>query len=279
MVGMLAAGGALDQIGRRHGRAWGSIADPAVRDRVLAHVRAAAAARSLEGSTFGRIGGRPMGMYTAVSNPDQWMSKFGVDVEEIDQLELVRRSEQVADGPRARGPRVARAPRRRRPLRRRAADARAARAPDPLVLRDARADRGVEPRLQRHQGPARADDALRDDGRHRGVPQRPLRLGRPEGDARLRDRGRHGRRADDAAAARASAGRRCCSPTSATTTPTATSGTSATRASTRPGSPRAATIRPRTCATSTCTRRTSSSRPAAPRSTTSRRRATSPSRG
>ena len=99
MVGMLAAGGALDQVGRRHGRAWGSIADPAVRDRVLAHVNAAAAASGLEGSTFGRIGGRPMGMYTAVSNGDQWLSKFGIDVEEIDQLELVRRSEQVPQGP------------------------------------------------------------------------------------------------------------------------------------------------------------------------------------
>jgi len=95
MVGMLAAGGALDQIGRPHGRAWGSVQEPAVLARVLSHARAAAAAGSLEGSTFGRIGGRPMGMYTAVSNSDQWLSKFGVDVEEIDQLELVRRSEGV----------------------------------------------------------------------------------------------------------------------------------------------------------------------------------------
>jgi L-fucose/D-arabinose isomerase len=99
MVGMLAAGGALDQIGRAHGRAWGSIADPAVRERLLAHVRAAAAARSLEGKTFGRIGGRPMGMYTAVSNGDQWLVKFGVDVEEIDQLELVRRADRVGERP------------------------------------------------------------------------------------------------------------------------------------------------------------------------------------
>jgi L-fucose isomerase len=98
MVGMLAAGGGLDQIGRRHARAWGSISDPGVRARVDAHVRAAGAVRALEGSTFGRIGGRPMGMYTAVSNTDQWMATFGVDVEEIDQWELVRRSEDVADG-------------------------------------------------------------------------------------------------------------------------------------------------------------------------------------
>ena len=66
-----------------------------MRERVLGHVRAAAAARALEGSTFGRIGGRPMGMYTAVSNSDQWMAKFGIDVEEIDQWEVVRRAEAV----------------------------------------------------------------------------------------------------------------------------------------------------------------------------------------
>jgi L-fucose isomerase len=95
MVGMLAAGGGLDQIGRHHGRAWGSVEDEAVLARVLSYGRAAASVAALRGSTFGRIGGRPMGMYTAVANSDQWMSQFGVDVEEIDQWELVRRSEQV----------------------------------------------------------------------------------------------------------------------------------------------------------------------------------------
>jgi L-fucose isomerase len=92
MVGMLAAGGGLDQIGRRHSRLWGDVADPAVRDRMLQTIRAGAAVSRLSGSTFGRIGGRPMGMYTAVADTDQWMSTFGIDVEEIDQWEIVRRS-------------------------------------------------------------------------------------------------------------------------------------------------------------------------------------------
>ena len=96
MVGMLAAGGALDQIGRTHVRAWGRITDPAVLQRVLAYVAAGLAVSQLRGSTFGRIGGRPMGMYTAVADPDQWIDTFGVDVEEIDQWELVRRSESVS---------------------------------------------------------------------------------------------------------------------------------------------------------------------------------------
>lgn len=95
MVGMLAAGGALDQIGRVHVRAWGDSSASGVVDGLGDIARAASAAARLRGSTFGRIGGRPMGMYTAVSNTDQWMRQFGVDVEEIDQYELVRRAEAV----------------------------------------------------------------------------------------------------------------------------------------------------------------------------------------
>jgi L-fucose isomerase len=92
MVGMLAAAGSLDQMGRRHERLWGDVGDQAVRKRLDVLVRAAHAVRSLEGSTFGRIGGRSMGMYTAVSRTDEWMARFGIDVEEIDQWEIVRRS-------------------------------------------------------------------------------------------------------------------------------------------------------------------------------------------
>jgi L-fucose/D-arabinose isomerase len=95
MVGLLAAGGALDQIGRTHARVCGDVAEPEVLGRLAGHIAAGAAATRLRGQTFGRIGGRPMGMYTAVANPDQWMRQFGVDVEEIDQFELVRRSELV----------------------------------------------------------------------------------------------------------------------------------------------------------------------------------------
>ncbi|MDA8392664.1 MAG: L-fucose/L-arabinose isomerase family protein [Actinomycetota bacterium] len=95
MVGMLAAGGALDQIGRRHVRAWGDVGEPEVRSSLLAPLRAADAVSKLHGSTFGRVGGRPMGMYTAVADSDQWMRQFGIDVEEIDQWEIVRLSEGI----------------------------------------------------------------------------------------------------------------------------------------------------------------------------------------
>ena len=92
MVSMLAAGGSLDQLGRRHERLWGDITQPAVWSRFSEVVAAAHAVRSLEGSTFARIGGRSMGMYTAVGRTDEWMNRFGIDVEEVDQWEVVRRS-------------------------------------------------------------------------------------------------------------------------------------------------------------------------------------------
>jgi L-fucose isomerase len=93
MVGMLAAGGALDQIGREHTRLWGDPDSAELITQIGVHATAAAAVASLRGATFGRIGGRPMGMNTAVANTDQWQRQFGIDVEEIDQWEIVRRAE------------------------------------------------------------------------------------------------------------------------------------------------------------------------------------------
>ncbi|MCC5697787.1 hypothetical protein LH612_32090, partial [Klebsiella pneumoniae] len=81
LVGMLAAGGALDQIGRQHTRAWGAPDAAELVEKIGVEATAAAAVKSLRGSTFGRFGGRPMGMNTAVANTDQWQRLFGIDVE------------------------------------------------------------------------------------------------------------------------------------------------------------------------------------------------------
>lgn len=95
MVGMLAASGTLDQLDRRHQRVWGRIEDPLVLAKVLAFIRAAGALSKLKGQTFGLFGGRPLGMYTAVSNLDQWQQMFGLDVEHVEQQDLVACSQQV----------------------------------------------------------------------------------------------------------------------------------------------------------------------------------------
>jgi L-fucose isomerase len=95
MVALLGAGGSLDQLGARHQRVLGDVDDLDNRARLEQNVRAGMAVNALRGSTYGRIGGRSMGMYTAVGRTDEWMAKFGIDVEEIDQWEVVRRAERV----------------------------------------------------------------------------------------------------------------------------------------------------------------------------------------
>jgi L-fucose isomerase len=90
MVGMLAAAGTLAQLDRPHARVWGDIADPAVLGKVMAFIRAAGALKQLRGQTYGLFGGRPLGMYTAVANLDQWQKLFGLDVEHVEQEDIVR---------------------------------------------------------------------------------------------------------------------------------------------------------------------------------------------
>ncbi len=92
MVGMLAAAGAMDQVGRAHSRVQGDISDEGVFEKVRCLLRASVAVRRLKGETFGLYGGRPMGMYTAVADADQWKRDFGIDVEHVDQYEIIRRS-------------------------------------------------------------------------------------------------------------------------------------------------------------------------------------------
>jgi L-fucose isomerase len=95
MVAMLSSAGAMDQLGLTYSRVWGDIQEPATLAKVLKYVRAAGAISHLRGETYGLFGGRPLGMYTAVANLDQWRSMFGLDVEHIEQYDIVRYSEIV----------------------------------------------------------------------------------------------------------------------------------------------------------------------------------------
>src|SRR5205823_4148557 len=97
LVGMLASAGALNQAGTPYARAYGEIEDEATYARVRSFVRAASAVSRLKGQTFGLVGGRPMGMYTATADPAQWLATFGVDVEHIDQGEIVRLAAEVPE--------------------------------------------------------------------------------------------------------------------------------------------------------------------------------------
>ncbi len=99
-VGLLGAGGALDQIGYPHLRVREDFSGPggdAIAEKVLPYVRAASTVARLRGKMFGLFGGRSLGIDTGTFDPMQWRRQFGVDVHHIDQLEIIRRADKVSD--------------------------------------------------------------------------------------------------------------------------------------------------------------------------------------
>jgi L-fucose isomerase len=97
MVAMLAAAGTMDQLGSIYKRLWGDIETETVLNQVMAFIRAAAALKKLKGQSYGLFGGRPLGMLTAVANQDEWLARFGVNVEHIEQYDIVRLSAGIDD--------------------------------------------------------------------------------------------------------------------------------------------------------------------------------------
>ena len=91
--GILAAHGGMRQVGIRSNKIWGNpLAEPKLQSSLSAYCRAAGAVSRLNGSVYGLVGGRSIGMNTGAVSAQDWMRQFGVDVEHIDQLELVRRA-------------------------------------------------------------------------------------------------------------------------------------------------------------------------------------------
>jgi len=94
--GILAADGAMAQVGLKSRKMWGNpLEEPALQALLSAFCRASGAVVRLKGSVYGLIGGRSMGMNTGVANPQDWMRQFGVDTDQIDQFELARRASTV----------------------------------------------------------------------------------------------------------------------------------------------------------------------------------------
>jgi L-fucose isomerase len=96
-LGLLASGGAIDQVGINCKRIIGDISDKAMKVSLLRHLKAVSLSRSLTGLTFGCIGGRSLGISTGTADTAQWQKIFGIDIEHIDQFELVRRANMVSD--------------------------------------------------------------------------------------------------------------------------------------------------------------------------------------
>lgn len=98
LVAMLAAAGTLAQLNKKHLRLFGDISDDEILSQVESFARAAYCITELRGQVYGIVGGRSMGMYTAVPCLAKWQRDFGIDIEHIDQLEIVRLAEEIEEG-------------------------------------------------------------------------------------------------------------------------------------------------------------------------------------
>jgi L-fucose isomerase len=97
LVGLLAVTGMLNQMGIPCNRLWGDMASDEMVRSMLAFARSAHAVNTLRGQVFGLIGGRSIGMGTGAVDPGLWFQTFGVDVQHVDQLELLRCAPLVPD--------------------------------------------------------------------------------------------------------------------------------------------------------------------------------------
>ena len=97
MVAMLASGGALHHLGIEHFRVAGDIHRKEVLEKYLTFARCARVVSSLNGQKYGMIGGRSLGMYSAVVSMQDWQQKFGVDVDHLDESEIVRIAETIPE--------------------------------------------------------------------------------------------------------------------------------------------------------------------------------------
>lgn len=103
MGGLLAAGGAMHQMGLAPERIWGPYDSEETVRRLGVFLRAAAARHRLCGQVYGQIGGRSIGMITGVSSgPAEWLRIFGIDIDHTDESEILRLAEQVDEGERER---------------------------------------------------------------------------------------------------------------------------------------------------------------------------------
>ena len=93
--GYLASVGAIEQAGLSFKRVAGDIREDRVRQELLHFFCACHAKKALEGMTYGMFGGRSLGINTATADPAQWLKLFGIDMEQIDQLQIVTEAERL----------------------------------------------------------------------------------------------------------------------------------------------------------------------------------------
>jgi L-fucose/D-arabinose isomerase len=97
IVGGAIARGALDEVGIKNYLVYGDFGDKKTIDQLSILVNGIAGATKLRGMVYGDGGSRCMGMYTARIDPSEWMSRFGIDVDGFEQVDVIERSKKYSD--------------------------------------------------------------------------------------------------------------------------------------------------------------------------------------
>lgn len=97
IVGGAIARGALDEVGIKNYLVYGDFDDQRTQDQLSVLCHGIAGATKLRGMVYGEGGSRCMGMYTARIDPSEWMSRFGVDVDGFEQVDVIERSKKYTD--------------------------------------------------------------------------------------------------------------------------------------------------------------------------------------
>lgn len=95
--GLLATANALNRMGINCDRLWGGMEEEKTKRKLIIFAKSAFTKNRLKGQTFGLIGGRSIGIATGTANSEDWYTKFGIDIEHIDQLEIIRRAGSISE--------------------------------------------------------------------------------------------------------------------------------------------------------------------------------------
>ncbi len=94
-VGLSGMHGALDEIEIEHTTIYGHFHEPETIRRIVAYSRAAKAKNIFRKSRMCVLGGRAMEVPQMDIDPLQWLDKFGIDVDHLDQYMLVLEAEKI----------------------------------------------------------------------------------------------------------------------------------------------------------------------------------------
>lgn len=95
LVGLLAAAGALGQIGKIPKRLIGDFKDENFKKQIRSFVAACQTVGKLRKSNYCLLGGRSLGIGTTIADFSQWQKIFGIECDHRDQYEIVKRAENI----------------------------------------------------------------------------------------------------------------------------------------------------------------------------------------